>query len=258
MCFLCFLVPNPCLMLAHILAHYVVYTEAHILHRDLSVGNIMFRRENDEVIGVLIDWDLAIPLEPYALPDPSSKHRTGTAAFMALELLGNEGAPIKHEYRHDLESFGWILIWCTFMLNFEGKVVPFKELYPPIQEWTDTVKWAKLKSRKLEFVMKGVKAHRRKITKAMAPLTKRWTKKVFRGMGKTLAYETEVRDESEEEDFDASEAETLPGNPMSSDDDDDVPGPNFFFTFDHFMDVLLPHDKNNHVEVLKLQRTRSH
>ena len=42
------------------IGHHAVYEAAHILHRDVSVNNIMFHRvENSKVIGVMCDWDLA-------------------------------------------------------------------------------------------------------------------------------------------------------------------------------------------------------
>ena len=42
------------------IAHYWVYTTSGILHRDISVGNVMFYREHGDVMGVLCDWDLAL------------------------------------------------------------------------------------------------------------------------------------------------------------------------------------------------------
>ncbi|KAL4246384.1 hypothetical protein ABKN59_008220 [Abortiporus biennis] len=41
-------------------AHHWVYTVAEILHRDLSITNMMFLRVGDEVIEILDDWDLAV------------------------------------------------------------------------------------------------------------------------------------------------------------------------------------------------------
>lgn len=41
------------------LAHHWVYEKSGILHRDISVGNVMFYRNEGEAIGVLCDWDLA-------------------------------------------------------------------------------------------------------------------------------------------------------------------------------------------------------
>ncbi|EPT00195.1 hypothetical protein FOMPIDRAFT_1050020 [Fomitopsis schrenkii] len=40
-------------------AHYWVYETSKVLHRDISMNNIMWYRRGDEIIGVLCDWDLA-------------------------------------------------------------------------------------------------------------------------------------------------------------------------------------------------------
>ncbi|CAL1698347.1 unnamed protein product [Somion occarium] len=39
-----------------------------------------------------------------------AKYRTGTGPFMALDLLASDRNPT-HLYRHDLESFFWVLVW---------------------------------------------------------------------------------------------------------------------------------------------------
>ena len=47
-----------------------------------------------------------------------AKYRTGTGPFMALDLLRPGAAP-RHVYRHDLESFFWVLAW--FCAVFDPK-----------------------------------------------------------------------------------------------------------------------------------------
>ena len=68
---------------------------------------------------MLIDWDLAIDVDSKAGAEhaPSALYHTGTGTFMALQLL--KFSP--HLYRHDLESFFYILIWCAcgFLLGGE-------------------------------------------------------------------------------------------------------------------------------------------
>ena len=39
------------------IAHAVAYEKAHVLHRDISPGNILINRKGE---GMLIDWDLAL------------------------------------------------------------------------------------------------------------------------------------------------------------------------------------------------------
>ncbi|KAK7440198.1 hypothetical protein VKT23_017140 [Stygiomarasmius scandens] len=81
-----------------------------ILHRDISMANIMFRRINGQVYGVLNDFDLASKLPP---PQGlTSLQRTGTKPYMALDLL-DPNWRMGHTYRHDLESlFYVVLIFC--------------------------------------------------------------------------------------------------------------------------------------------------
>ncbi|KAH7920981.1 hypothetical protein BV22DRAFT_1132646 [Leucogyrophana mollusca] len=85
--------------------------EGGIHHRDISVGNLMcYRDELGRAVGVLNDFDLATLAENEA---PSGNQRTGTVPFMARELLSPEGldGEITHMYRHDAESFIWVLVW---------------------------------------------------------------------------------------------------------------------------------------------------
>ncbi|OAX76912.1 hypothetical protein ACJ72_08795 [Emergomyces africanus] len=53
---------------------------------------------------MLIDLDLA---KEVGSGRSGARHRTGTMEFMAIEVLLN----IDHTYRHDLESFFYVLIW---------------------------------------------------------------------------------------------------------------------------------------------------
>ncbi|KAF9506483.1 hypothetical protein BS47DRAFT_1489335 [Hydnum rufescens UP504] len=79
------------------------------------MNNIMFcSGENNRAVGVLNDFDSALFVQ--VNPQYGSLHfdrrfRTGTAPFMALELL-DETDKIQC-VRHDLESFLWVTIWCT-------------------------------------------------------------------------------------------------------------------------------------------------
>ncbi|CAL1698474.1 unnamed protein product [Somion occarium] len=134
-------------------AHHKVYEIVGVLHCDISAGNVVFYRDDvGHAIGVLADWDLAaykLDLDdvekwmrlveahymrrasensesqdtdlPEGDPPPSNnpakkgpRYRTGTGPFMALDLL--DGLPIFHGYRHDLESFFYLL--CYFCGTF--------------------------------------------------------------------------------------------------------------------------------------------
>ncbi|KAF9489220.1 hypothetical protein BDN71DRAFT_1456383 [Pleurotus eryngii] len=91
--------------------HRWVYEGAGILHRDISVKNLMFRRKNDNIVGVLNDFDLATPVAKLD-KGPTSKQRTGTWPYLAIELLDPSTwlQPPRHLYRYDLESFFWVLL----------------------------------------------------------------------------------------------------------------------------------------------------
>ncbi|KAL7899215.1 serine/threonine-protein kinase Sgk2 [Trichoderma sp. SZMC 28014] len=87
-------------------AHQSLYTTGNILHRDISPNNIIITdpEKADGFKGMLIDLDLAKELNS----GPSgARHQTGTMQFMAVEVLRT----IDHTYRHDLESFFYVLIW---------------------------------------------------------------------------------------------------------------------------------------------------
>ncbi|KAG6307356.1 hypothetical protein E4U45_004822 [Claviceps purpurea] len=97
-------------------AHRSLYMESGILHRDISINNIIVTEpaKADGYKGMLIDLDLARDITK----DPSGqRHRTGTIEFMAIGvLLGRQ-----HTYRHDLESFLYVFIWLCFVYGSKGK-----------------------------------------------------------------------------------------------------------------------------------------
>ncbi|KAF5367656.1 hypothetical protein D9757_010969 [Collybiopsis confluens] len=110
--------------------HCWLYTEAKILHRDLSMGNITFRRVGGKVYGVLNDLDLSsfLPLRD----EPSSQWRTGTKPYMAYDLLTKDWreGPL---YRHDLESLFYIMLILCCHYDSPDKALPFKDW--PYHKW---------------------------------------------------------------------------------------------------------------------------
>lgn len=51
-----------------------------------------------------------------------NENRTGTLEFMAIEILGQYG---RHSYRHDLESFFYVLLWiCIRCASVSNPVKP--------------------------------------------------------------------------------------------------------------------------------------
>ncbi|KAH6887244.1 hypothetical protein BKA70DRAFT_1203730 [Coprinopsis sp. MPI-PUGE-AT-0042] len=105
--------------------HYLAFKEGKILHRDLSENNLMFWRKpvmnaKPVLTSVLNDWDMASRLTDSAFaPKTATQNRTGTLPFMAVDLL--TPTPPDHYYRHDLESFLYILLWAALRYGFNGK-----------------------------------------------------------------------------------------------------------------------------------------
>jgi hypothetical protein len=60
----------------------------------------------------------------------SSKHRTGTKPFMAIDLIHPDLAV--HMYRHDLESIFSVLVWITSRFDNRQEIAD-----PPLQKWAD-------------------------------------------------------------------------------------------------------------------------
>ncbi|KAG1767305.1 hypothetical protein EV702DRAFT_1050408 [Suillus placidus] len=89
-----------------LLAHKDAYEIVKILHRDLSVGNIVIYRGK----GILIDWDLAKVL---TIQGPRQITRTGTWQFMSAHLVKNIKAV--HAVEDDLESSLYVVLWATLI-----------------------------------------------------------------------------------------------------------------------------------------------
>ncbi|TFY78658.1 hypothetical protein EWM64_g5356 [Hericium alpestre] len=148
-----------------IAGHQWLY-ENGILHRDISIGNILITGLEDSNRGILIDLDYAIKHFKYeSLWDDE---RSGTIAFMSYEVLMHErydfqaiasaklqlkepssddeeepeavslpGPPdlVKHDAVHDLESFFWVLCWICMAREGPAKPRVFNptEMTPPRQ-----------------------------------------------------------------------------------------------------------------------------
>ncbi|KAG6238245.1 hypothetical protein E4U24_007204 [Claviceps purpurea] len=95
--------------------HQSLY-EAGILHRDISINNLMINEETKQSWPhFLIDLDHAIEIDRH---DASTERtKTGTRAFMAIGLLQGE----EHSFLHDLESFFWVLLWICIHYGKSGK-----------------------------------------------------------------------------------------------------------------------------------------
>jgi len=116
------------------------YMRAGIIQCDVSTGNLMMNEEDDNPSwpAFLIDFDLAIKEQREG---PSgARGKTGTRAFMAIGVLLGE----IHSFRHDLESFFWVLFWMC--IYYEGPNEERKPI-PRFEKWNyvDTEELAELK-----------------------------------------------------------------------------------------------------------------
>ncbi|KAJ4471214.1 protein kinase [Lentinula lateritia] len=114
--------------------HQWLYECVGILHRDLSSGNIMFRRIDGKVYGVLNDFDLSSRVRDMN-HGPTSKQRTGTRPFMSVDLLDSRWAG-GHLYRHDLESLFYIIL--CLACRYKAPGVPAPEPRPYSQWFSGT------------------------------------------------------------------------------------------------------------------------
>jgi hypothetical protein len=90
--------------------HYGLWTQG-VYHRDISDGNLMYKRDKDTVIGVLADFDLSSLQGKYI----SKTERTGTVPFMALDLLSEKAlaGEVEHDYGHEAEAYFWVGVYDT-------------------------------------------------------------------------------------------------------------------------------------------------
>ncbi|KAK3681658.1 hypothetical protein B0T22DRAFT_387304 [Podospora appendiculata] len=115
--------------------HESLRQKAGLLHRDISIGNIMVSKDGNR--GFLIDLDLAI--QENRIGASGAKGKTGTRAFMAIgALLGKQ-----HSFMHDLESFFWVLFWICIHYDGSGR----GEVVAQFDKWNyaDTNELAKMK-----------------------------------------------------------------------------------------------------------------
>ncbi|CCM06472.1 uncharacterized protein FIBRA_08739 [Fibroporia radiculosa] len=115
-----------CILLDAILCHHDAWVDAQILHRDVSVGNILIDVEamvggNEMAIGILSDWDMCKYKEDLD-KGAAQKQRSGTWQFMSALLLKDPHK--RHEVSDDIESFVHLTNWLILRFhphNLSGK-----------------------------------------------------------------------------------------------------------------------------------------
>ncbi|KAF8191344.1 hypothetical protein BJ912DRAFT_902593 [Pholiota molesta] len=99
-------------------AHDDAYFKAHILHRDISVGNIIICGTR----GLLIDWDMCAKANPEKKVARRSK-RTGTWQFMSIALLRKPTH--YHDIEDDRESAFYVMLWTALRYTKHSDVGDF-------------------------------------------------------------------------------------------------------------------------------------
>ncbi|KAJ2551409.1 hypothetical protein EV175_003701 [Coemansia sp. RSA 1933] len=88
--------------------HWQIIEKCRILHRDISLSNMLVRRDDDgSVHGMLIDFDHAVDID--ATEGSRHAERTGTLQFMSVNNLSKSNP--RQTALDDWESILYILCW---------------------------------------------------------------------------------------------------------------------------------------------------
>ncbi|KAK7695971.1 hypothetical protein QCA50_000610 [Cerrena zonata] len=191
-------------------AHHWVYNVAGVLHGDVSVDNIMFYYDDrHQVVGVLTDWDLSsVEKEPTYLRDAAegdfgfrgtskseatrdttsrksetcSQYKMGKGPFLALDLSISASNPTPHQYRHDLESFFYVLCFFCAKFRFGNTEIP-KAHFAYLPDWeNDTITPFDTKKKKFFTNYGTFKAIFKDADPVFRPLLEQWITPLHRGM----------------------------------------------------------------------------
>ncbi|KAJ3506810.1 hypothetical protein NMY22_g17129 [Coprinellus aureogranulatus] len=104
-----------------LLAHRNLILLRNILHRDISIQNILLGLVDEDALpglrGILIDLDMAINTGPRDVSDISAEHRTGTRMYQSISVLTSylvDHVHLAHDYLDDLESFFYVAVYLMF------------------------------------------------------------------------------------------------------------------------------------------------
>ncbi|KAJ2512078.1 hypothetical protein H4217_007064 [Coemansia sp. RSA 1939] len=115
-------------------AHTAIFKECRILHRDISLNNMMFRDLDDgSVGGVLIGFDCAKDIEAGSWE--TRPERTGTLPYMSINNL-EAASLVKRTQLDDWESLIYVLCWLgtTGINDDDGEAYSAKKQLP-INAW---------------------------------------------------------------------------------------------------------------------------
>ncbi len=114
-----------------LLGYRDLYTKLDILHGDLSINNMLYKRPTEDAQGFLIDLDLAIDgrRDSHALETA----RTGTPQFMSIGQLNGEN----HQFYHGIESAFWILFYICVVYEKPGQRKKNHQIRQDIKLWDE-------------------------------------------------------------------------------------------------------------------------
>ncbi|KAH8104378.1 hypothetical protein DFH11DRAFT_1864779 [Phellopilus nigrolimitatus] len=123
---------------------HTLFVRLKMLHGDISISNIAFYlSEKNEIVAVLLDFDLA----SYFPFKQSSNHRTGTAPFMAREVLDLSNKEFTRGFHHELESAFYTVVWHG--VGYKGYKIPKKG--DILADWRKG-SWKKILGAKRSFI----------------------------------------------------------------------------------------------------------
>ena len=110
--------------------HYLAISKDGIIHRDISISNLMCRRlEDGKIQGVLNDWSVASTSHTESGPDHTN---IGTMAFKSRDL--HEDPPPVHMERFEYESLFYVLYWICLSYS-DGKLLPAEKRHSDSADW---------------------------------------------------------------------------------------------------------------------------
>ena len=123
------------------------------------------------MVGVLNDFDLATIMKAGEKSPPGiGFRRTGTPLFLALDLLRDEDRP--RLYRHDFESFAWVLLYASICVSAGKENLDVE----PIRDWV-LVSQSQLESKKFSFLHRPITSTKNLHNKEwLAPTFTAWSK----------------------------------------------------------------------------------
>ena len=107
-----------CALRDAIKGHWLLHEKAKVLHRDISLYNIIIAEHGQ---GCIINLNYAINID--TARKPQSSHRTRTPPFITINVLrgGKEYGTFTHRYRDDMESFFYDFLWICCMWESSGE-----------------------------------------------------------------------------------------------------------------------------------------